>query len=308
MKIASIDIGTNAIKSKIFKTTPASIEFIQGIRSPIRLGSDVFNEGSLSTAKLDQVIETIREYEKVFKENSISHYKIVATSAFRDTSNSENARRYIETAINHPLNVISGLEEAKLIRFHPKSNTGKNKIFVDLGGGSTEFFIRNEKDTIIRSFQLGAVRNMLKRDEKEEWQRLEKWLQSIKPKKKLIGIGGNIRSFLNSQGQKEMPLNEFIKKSERLSKLDTKEKIKKYKFLKITLQNHQILLVQEEHPNRHTFLEQLGSSKGDHKSNILYLQELHILLRCHILSTISLQSLVHWYSYILYHDYQQSYA
>ena len=230
MKIASIDIGTNAIKSKIFKTTPASIEFIEGIRSPIRLGSDVFNEGNLSIGKLDQVIETIREYEKVFKENSISHYEIVATSAFRDTSNSEDARRYIETAINHPLRVISGLEEAKLIRFHPKSNTGKNKIFVDLGGGSTEFFIRNEEDTIIRSFQLGAVRNMLKRDEKEEWQRLEKWLQSIKPKKKLIGIGGNIRSFLNSCESKEMSLNEFIKKSERLSKLDTKEKIKKYKF------------------------------------------------------------------------------
>ncbi len=113
MKIASIDIGTNAIKSKIFKTTPASIEFNQGIRSPIRLGSEVFNEGSLGTAKLDQVIETIREYEEVFKENSISHYEIVATSAFRDTSNSEDARRYIETAINHPLRVISGLGEAK---------------------------------------------------------------------------------------------------------------------------------------------------------------------------------------------------
>jgi exopolyphosphatase/guanosine-5'-triphosphate,3'-diphosphate pyrophosphatase len=71
---------------------------------------------------------------------------------------------------------------------------------------------------------------MLNRDEKEEWQRLEEWLQSIKPKKKLIGIGGNIRSFLNSCESKEMSLNEFIKKSERLSKLDTKEKIKKYKF------------------------------------------------------------------------------
>ena len=230
MKIASIDIGTNAIKSKIFKTTPASIEFIKGIRSPIRLGSDVFNDGNLSQGKLDQVIETIREYEEVFKENSISHYEIVATSAFRDTANSEDARRYIETAINHPLRVISGLEEAKLIRFHPKSNTGKNKIFVDLGGGSTEFFIRNEEETVIRSFQLGAVRNMLKRDEKEEWQRLEEWLQSIRSKKRLIGIGGNIRSFLNSQGSKEMSLNEFVKKSERLSKLDTKEKIKKYKF------------------------------------------------------------------------------
>ena len=99
-----------------------------------------------------------------------------------------------------------------------------------MGGGSTEFFIRNEKDTIIRSFQLGAVRNMLQRDEKEEWQRLEEWLQSIKSKKKLIGIGGNIRSFLNSQGSKEMPFNEFIKRSKRLSKLDTEEKIRRYEF------------------------------------------------------------------------------
>mgnify|MGYP000125512770 FL=1 len=230
MKIASIDIGTNAIKSKIFKTTPASIEFIKGIRSPIRLGSDVFNDGNLSEGKLDQVIETIREYEEVFKENFISHYEIVATSAFRDTSNSEDARRYIETAINHPLRVISGLEEAKLIRFHPKSNTGKNKIFVDLGGGSTEFFIRNEQETIIRSFQLGAVRNMLQKDNKEEWQRLEEWLRSIKPKKKLVGIGGNIRSFLNAHELKEMSLSEFKKKVKKLSKLSTEEKITKYSF------------------------------------------------------------------------------
>lgn len=230
MKIASIDIGTNAIKSKIFKTTPASIEFIKGIRSPIRLGSDVFKNGNLSQGKLNQVIETIREYEEVFKENSISHYEIVATSAFRDTTNSEDARRYIETAINHPLRVISGLEEAKLIRFHPKSNTGKNKIFVDLGGGSTEFFIRNEQETIIRSFQLGAVRNMLQKDNREEWQRLEEWLESIKPKKKLIGIGGNIRSFLNAHESKEMSLNEFKNKVKKLSKLSTEEKIKKYSF------------------------------------------------------------------------------
>ena len=62
-----------------------------------------------------------------------------------------------------------------------------------------------EKDTIIRSFQLGAVRNMLKRDEKEEIAAPRKMTQSIKPKEKVSGIRGNIRSFLNSQGQKEMP-------------------------------------------------------------------------------------------------------
>ena len=230
MKIASIDIGTNAIKSKIFKTTPTSIEFIEGMRSPIRLGSEVFNEGKLSQKKLDQVISTIKSYESIFQKNKIDRYEIVATSAFRDTSNSEDARRYIETAINHPLRVISGLEEAQLIRFHPKSNTGKKKIFVDLGGGSTEFFLRDSTGIEIRSFQLGAVRNMLSKDKKEEWIRLEKWLETIKPRKKLIGIGGNIRSFLQAHDKKELSVKELNKKIKAFSKLSTQEKIFKYEF------------------------------------------------------------------------------
>jgi len=230
MKIASIDIGTNAIKSKIFKTTPTSIEFLEGMRSPIRLGSEVFSDGQLSKKKLKQVIETIQQYEEIFKLNKIDRYEIVATSAFRDTSNSEDARRYIETAINHPLTVISGLEEAQLIRFYPKSNTGKNKIFVDLGGGSTEFFLRNDEGITIRSFQLGAVRNMLKKDQKAEWFRMGEWLKSIKPRKKIIGIGGNIRSFLQANNTKELTSKEFTKKAKELSRLSTREKISKYKF------------------------------------------------------------------------------
>ncbi|MDG1202853.1 MAG: phosphatase [SAR86 cluster bacterium] len=230
MKIASIDIGTNAIKSKIFKTTPASIEFLKGMRSPIRLGSEVFQHGQLSKAKLNQVIKTIQEYEDIFKTHSIDRYEIVATSAFRDTSNSEDARRYIETAINHPLKIISGLEEAQLMRFHPKSNTGNKKIFVDLGGGSTEFFIRDVNGVEIRSFQLGAVRNMLNKDKKAEWKRMEQWLQSVKPKNKLIGIGGNIRSFLNLQDKKELSFKQFKKKAKELANYSTKEKILKYNF------------------------------------------------------------------------------
>ncbi len=230
MKIASIDIGTNAIKSKIFKTTPASIQFIEGIRSPIRLGDEVYNHGRLSQKKLDLVIKTIKEYESIFKHHSIDQYEIVATSAFRDTKNSEEARRYLETAINHPLKIISGLEEAQLMRFHPKSNTGNKKLFVDLGGGSTEFFLRNNERIEIRSFQLGAVRNMLKKDKKSEWDRMEKWLQSVKPKKKLIGIGGNIRSFLQAHKAKDMNIKEFKKKSSDLCRLNTEQKVKRYRF------------------------------------------------------------------------------
>ena len=74
MKIASIDIGTNAIKSKIFKTTPTSIEFIEGIRSTIRLGSNVFQEGYLKKNKLNELVKALKKYQNNFKENNIKMY------------------------------------------------------------------------------------------------------------------------------------------------------------------------------------------------------------------------------------------
>jgi exopolyphosphatase/guanosine-5'-triphosphate,3'-diphosphate pyrophosphatase len=64
MKIASVDIGTNAVKSKIFETTPTSIKFIDGIRSPIRLGAEVFEEGKLSDKKLRELVSTLKRYQK----------------------------------------------------------------------------------------------------------------------------------------------------------------------------------------------------------------------------------------------------
>ena len=172
MKIASIDIGTNAVKSKIFETTPASIKYIDGIRSPIRLGKEVFEDGKLSDKKLKQLTKTLQKYQKKFKKDKIDQYEIVATSAFRNTSNSEEARRYVENKIDHPIRIISGLEEAKLISFHPKAQKGKNKMYVDVGGGSTEIYIYKKNNHYIQSFQLGAVRLMLNKMRKkngQEW-------------------------------------------------------------------------------------------------------------------------------------------
>jgi exopolyphosphatase/guanosine-5'-triphosphate,3'-diphosphate pyrophosphatase len=228
MKIASIDIGTNAIKSKIFKTTPTSIEFVEGIRSPIRLGSDVFIDGILQHQKLIELSKTLREYQNHFIKNNIKMYEIVATSAFRDTQNSEDARRFIENEIEHPVRIISGLEEAKLIRFHPKSESNDNKVFVDVGGGSTEIFMYRNGKHIIQSFQLGAVRGMLNKDCPSEWKRLKSWIKRQDSAETMIGLGGNIRSFLKTYNEKKISTNNLIKLSTKLKKLNTKEKMQKY--------------------------------------------------------------------------------
>ena len=228
MKIASIDIGTNAVKSKIFKTTPTSIEFIEGIRSPIRLGTDVFNNGCLAKEKLDLLVKTLKKYQKNFIKNDIAMYEIVATSAFRDTKNSEEARRYVENKIEHPIRIISGLEEAKLIRLHPKAQSKSSKVYVDVGGGSTEIYIFENNQHIIQSFQLGAVRGMLAKDDPQEWLRLKKWLKKQPKINTLVGLGGNIRSFLNLNNKKKMNSQNFIDLTLNIKKLDVDSKISKY--------------------------------------------------------------------------------
>ena len=228
MKIASIDIGTNAIKSKVFNTSPTTIDFIEGIRSPIRLGTEVFSTGILSDNKLDELIKTLIKYQTNFLNNDIKMYEIVATSAFRDTSNSENARRYVENNINHPIRIISGLEEAKLIRFHPKAQLGSNKIFVDVGGGSTEIYIYKNGDHIIQSFQLGAVRSMLDKDDENEWLRLSDWLDKQDNIDTLIGLGGSIKSFLNIYKYKQITSALFVEKSNALAVLSQEEKISQF--------------------------------------------------------------------------------
>jgi exopolyphosphatase / guanosine-5'-triphosphate,3'-diphosphate pyrophosphatase len=228
MKIASIDIGTNAVKSKIFKTTPTSIEFIEGIRSPIRLGTDVFNNGCLAKEKLDLLVKTLKKYQKNFIKNDIAMYEIVATSAFRDTKNSEEARRYVENKIEHPIRIISGLEEAKLIRLHPKAQSKSSKVYVDVGGGSTEIYIFENNQHIIQSFQLGAVRGMLAKDDPREWLRLKKWLKKQPKINTLVGLGGNIRSFLNLNNTKKMNSQNFIDLTLNIKKLDVDSKISKY--------------------------------------------------------------------------------
>jgi exopolyphosphatase/guanosine-5'-triphosphate,3'-diphosphate pyrophosphatase len=155
-------------------------------------------------------------------------YEIVATSAFRDTKNSEEARRYVENKIEHPIRIISGLEEAKLIRLHPKAQSKSSKVYVDVGGGSTEIYIFENNQHIIQSFQLGAVRGMLAKDDPQEWLRLKKWLKKQPKINTLVGLGGNIRSFLNLNNKKKMNSQNFIDLTLNIKKLDVDSKISKY--------------------------------------------------------------------------------
>ena len=228
MKIAAIDIGTNAVKSKIFDTSSNLISFNESIRTPTRLGTDVFVDGLLSKASIEKLVSSLKKYQDYFNRNQIEFYEIVATSAFRDTKNSEDARRLVENEIEHPIKVISGLEEASLIALNPKIKKSDSKLYADLGGGSLEFFYYLDGKKKIKSFQLGAVRNMLRKDRPDEWKKLNTWLNKLPSFNTVVGIGGNIRSFLKIHNQDKITKKEFIKLKDKLNKLTFSEKISKH--------------------------------------------------------------------------------
>ena len=228
MKIAAIDIGTNAVKSKIFDTSSNLISFNESIRTPTRLGTDVFVDGLLSKASIEKLVSSLKKYQDYFNRNEIEFYEIVATSAFRDTKNSEDARRLVENEIEHPIRVISGLEEASLMALNPKIKKNDPKLYADLGGGSLEFFYYLDGKKKIKSFQLGAVRNMLRKDRPDEWKKLNVWLNKLPSFNTVVGIGGNIRSFLKIHNQDKITKKEFIKLKDKLNKLTFSEKISKH--------------------------------------------------------------------------------
>ena len=225
MKIAAIDIVTNAVKSKIFDTSSNLISFNESIRTPTRLGTDVFVDGLLSKASIEKLVSSLKKYQDYFNRNQIEFYEIVATSAFRDTKNSEDARRLVENEIEHPIRVISGLEEASLMALNPKIKTNDSRLYADLGGGSLEFFYYLDGKKKIKSFQLGAVRNMLRKDRPDEWKKLSVWLNKLPSFDTVVGIGGNIRSFLKIHNQDKITKKEFIKLKDKLNKLTFSEKI-----------------------------------------------------------------------------------
>lgn len=199
-RYGAIDIGSNSIRMLAAEVRPGpSVETIVAERQVIRLGESVFRDGRLSAASLDSVCSLLSRWADLLHGLDIAALRVVATSAVRDASNREEFSRRASAAIRAPVEVISGLEEARLIhlgvlaRFpHPRDRI----LIIDVGGGSAEiiFSDRGERREAF-SKPLGAVRLnevFLKSDPPApiELERLEQYIgEKLAPCMDRIGAG-----------------------------------------------------------------------------------------------------------------------
>ncbi len=202
-KIAAIDIGSNAVRMLIsYVLTNKDKYFFQKnqyIRLPLRLGEDSFKNGAISDYKINTLSNALLSFKYTMKVHGVDHYKIYATSALRDSKNSNDVIKQIYDLTGMNIELIDGLKEAKVIAMgNPieKLDFDKTYLYVDVGGGSTEFsIIRMGDDKKSKSFNIGTVRLINNLVDESVFDEIKEWInENIEDnlKIKVFATGGNI--------------------------------------------------------------------------------------------------------------------
>lgn len=241
-KFAAIDIGSNAMRVLISNVieTKEGVHFQKNalVRAPVRLGEDSFTLGEISKKSLKNMINAMKAFKLLMKVHQVSHYQAFATSALREANNSRDVVDQVKKKAGIKIEIIDGRKEAEIIsnsKIADFLNTQKTLLFVDVGGGSTEFTIINEGKRICsKSFKIGTVRLINNLVDERVWEAIRIWIiKNVSPYRKitLMGSGGNINKLFKLTNIKEGKPLSMIKLNQiflELESLNYEERVLKF--------------------------------------------------------------------------------
>jgi len=192
---AAVDIGSNSCRLKIAKVVAHQLRVVHEDREVTRLGASVFGTGLVSPEAMAGTIQALKRFQRAVQQRAVDQIRVVATAAMRDARNGEAFQAWVKAETGWTMEIISGLEEGRLIHLGVMSGamlagTGNaaaglagRVLLIDLGGGSCEITVSERKrikETI--SLPLGAVRltgEFLTGDPvpAEGLERMRRWIQ-----------------------------------------------------------------------------------------------------------------------------------
>ena len=213
-KYAAIDIGSNAVRLLISnvieqENKPTKFKKNSLVRVPIRLGADVFINSEISKENELRLIDTMLAFKLLMKTHKVESYKACATSAMREANNGNYITKTVKKETGIQIDLINGEEEAEIISATEITDyikSDKVYLYVDVGGGSTEFSIlKNGEKVTSKSFKIGTVRLLNDIVKHETWQELQDWIKTNTKNYfsvDVIGSGGNINKIYKLSGKK----------------------------------------------------------------------------------------------------------
>ncbi len=160
--IAAVDLGSNSFHMVVAQDQHGQLKIVDRIREMVRLGAGLDQMGNLSSESQAHAIECLQRFGQRLQDMHANSVRAVGTNTFRQVKNSDEFIQRAEDALGHPIQVISGVEEARLIyqgTAHSITGPDGKWLVIDIGGGSTEVIIgEQDKPLLMESVQIGCAR------------------------------------------------------------------------------------------------------------------------------------------------------
>jgi len=159
--IAAIDLGSNSFHMVVAKADSGEIRILERLGEKVQLAAGIDDERKLSEESMQRGLDCLKRFAQLINGLPLGAVRIVGTNALREARNRGEFIRRAEGILGHPVEVISGREEARLIYLgvsHTLADTPGKRLVADIGGGSTEFIIGQRFEPLLReSLQMGCV-------------------------------------------------------------------------------------------------------------------------------------------------------
>ncbi|MGI8653718.1 MAG: HD domain-containing protein [Pyrinomonadaceae bacterium] len=163
MKIAAIDIGSNSIKLVVVEAAASdSLAVLVREKEAVRLGHDTLRERRLAPDAITRAADCIKRFRSIAEARGATRLVAIATASVREAYNAAEFISEIEDRTGVRVEVLSGIEEARLIGLAASKGCATTRdatlINIDIGGGSTEIsLVRDGAPLALFSVKLGAV-------------------------------------------------------------------------------------------------------------------------------------------------------
>ncbi len=164
--LAAIDLGSNSFRLEIGQLDSGHIQRVEYLKEPVRQGGDLDEDRNLTAEAMERGVRCLARFGERIQGFDPAHVRAVATQTLREANNRDVFIKMAKKALGFDVEVISGVEEARLIyqgvsRFLPQSND--RRLVIDIGGRSTEFILgQGFKSQHTASLHVGSVAWSLK--------------------------------------------------------------------------------------------------------------------------------------------------
>ncbi len=159
--VAAIDLGSNSFHMVIARLRAGELVILDGMREMVRLAAGLSEARNLTDDAQQRALSCLERFGQRVRHMPPGSVRAVGTNTLRIARNAEQFIEKAEAALGHPIEIISGMEEARLIYLGVAQSLapdGKRRMIMDIGGGSTEFIIGVDREPLhMESSYMGCV-------------------------------------------------------------------------------------------------------------------------------------------------------